>query len=57
MKILDLQLTKYEINDHQDSRFYREVKHRKIVFYVYRESHNAINNAIKTAKSGLPLVS
>lgn len=57
MKIFDLQLMKYEINDHQDSRFYREVKHRKIVFYVYRESHNAINNAIKTAKSGLPLVS
>lgn len=48
---------KYEINDHRDSRFYREVKHRKIAFYVYKEPHNTINNAIKTAKSDLPLVS
>lgn len=57
MKILDLQLMKYEINDYRDSTFYREVKRRKIVFYVYREPHNAINNAIKIAKSDLPLVS
>lgn len=52
MKIFDLQL-KLIITEIPDFIG----KHRKIVFYVYREPHNAINNAIKTAKSDLPLVS
>lgn len=47
----DAEFIRVEIRDlEQRERFYREVKRRKMVVYVYREPHNDINSVFGALK-------